>query len=161
VDGTIELAPIRRGVSHQTDALQVVQCAAAMAIKHVTAAVHLGSVESNFPPVILPIAMEKNAVRSFQAGHGTVQAIMSPLWPPNTQPLTLARTPANVRQSRRTGCMDFRGSRARERQAAWTQSAKGRSATDMPFRASLLAQRLPAKLRGIELVALLSAGLAL
>ncbi len=109
MDGTIELAPIRRGVSHQTDALQVVQCAAAMAIKHVTAAVHLGSVESNFPPVILPIAMEKNAVRSFQAGHGTVQAIMSPLWPPNTQPLTLARTPANVRQSRRTGCMDFQG----------------------------------------------------
>ncbi len=54
--------------------------------------------------------------------------------------------------------MDFRGSRARERQAAWTQS---RSATDMPFRASLLPQRLPAKLRGIELVALLSAGLAL
>lgn len=78
MDGTIELAPIRRGASHQTDALQVVQCAAAMAIKHVTAAVHLGSVESNFPPVILPIAMEKNVVRSFQAGNGTVQAIMSP-----------------------------------------------------------------------------------
>jgi len=37
-------APIRRGVLHQTDALQVVQCAAGTAIKHVTAAVHLGSV---------------------------------------------------------------------------------------------------------------------
>lgn len=47
---------------HQTDALQVVQCAAGTAIKHVTAAVHMGSVESNFPPVILQNAVDELAI---------------------------------------------------------------------------------------------------